>query len=288
MLDTPVLLAIINSWMIRKPRGVLIKDSKHEHSHVSASGRAARRSTNTQSLLNTPSCSCRIHEFTVPFHKHYRHLQKATWAVTSPGTWGNNIKEEFLLLHQKNREKMPKKLVLRSSQKMSSSVQMLDQLYNAMFWCDQHRPSQLCQKHLSAMGLPCIIHISPGKPELFGNVYPWDLLPVSGIVQFCPWTAFPPSQACMLVFLPVFSFSKSAFFTSHSSNTRNVASWQTDLLESPFFMNIWASGICCIYYLLQHDTSISSKLWQTNNIQKNINSHECSTSPHASWWILCF
>lgn len=128
------------------------------------------------------------------------------------------LKRNFCYYVRKTGEQMqvPKKLVMRRSQKMSGSVQVLDLLFNAVFWCEHHRPSQLCQQQPPAMGLLCTIHISPGKPELLGNVYLWDLLPVAGLVPFSPSTAFLASKPCALVFLPVFSFFKSLFFTSHS------------------------------------------------------------------------
>lgn len=58
------------------------------------------------------------------------------------------LKRNFCFYIRKTGEQtqVPKKLVMRSSQKMSSSVPMLDQLFNAVFWCEQHRPP--------AMGLP--------------------------------------------------------------------------------------------------------------------------------------
>lgn len=66
------------------------------------------------------------------------------------------LKRNFCFYIRKTGEQtqVPKKLVMRSSQKTSSSVQMLDQLFNAVFWCEQHRPSQLCQQQPPATGLP--------------------------------------------------------------------------------------------------------------------------------------
>lgn len=50
------------------------------------------------------------------------------------------LKRNFCYYIRKTGEQMqvPKKLVMRRSQKMSGSVQMLDQLFNAMFWCEHH------------------------------------------------------------------------------------------------------------------------------------------------------
>lgn len=114
---------------------------------------------------------------------------------------------------------VPNKLVMRSSQKMSSSAQMLEQLFSAVFWCERHRPSQLCQRQPPATGLPCTIRISSGKPEPFGNLRPRDLLPVSALAEFCPRPASLPAKTRARVLLPAFPFFKSLFFLLHILQT---------------------------------------------------------------------
>lgn len=98
--------------------------------------------------------------------------------------------------------------------------------------CDQHRLSQLCQQW-------DVLGNSDFRTSTQGN----SCL-VSGWVPFCPCSALLAPQICILVFLPVFSFFKSVFFTSHFKDKDIGISWQTGIAESPFFIKIWDSVIC--------------------------------------------
>lgn len=141
-----------------------------------------------------------------------RHRQKMTWDVASPGTWDKNVKEEFISASTSEKLGNKRKCLRNWLWEVARKWAVLSRCWSSSLMCEQHRLSQLCQQHPPAMGLPCTIRISPGKPELFGNLCPRDLLPVSALVEFCPCTAFLPVKTWALGFLPAFPFFKSLFF----------------------------------------------------------------------------
>lgn len=119
-----------------------------------------------------------------------------------------------------------KKMGVRSSQKMSRSVPVSSQVWSA-----------LTVTAVTAMGLPGKFRFHQENRTVGASTQGNSCL-VSGLVQFCPCSALLTPQICMQVFLPVFSFSKSVFFTSHFKDKHNGTSWQTGIAESPFFIKI--------------------------------------------------
>lgn len=147
---------------------------------------------------------------------------------------------------------------------------MLNQLspsVRAALWCCVLLWTAPTVTTVPAMGLLWKIQISSGKHNC-GSIYPRGLLSGFWLGSILPLSCFAYSPNLYAgIFLPVFSFFKSVSFTSPFKNKHNGTSWQTGIVESPWFIKIWDSVICylnSIYCVLQHFTKHS----QANNIQK--------------------
>lgn len=143
---------------------------------------------------------------------------------------------------------VPKKLTMRSSHQMSSSVQVLDQLLTAMV---QAVSRHCCASSNCLAGHP---YNSLGKQpaEPLSHIYWFSL---SGLGYVHPGAAFLVSISCALLFLPVFSFSEVPF-SFHILKTCIMPALRFTHLSASSLLKIWASKVCWICYLLQHDTQI--------------------------------
>jgi len=150
----------------KQPPGVLIKGLVHASAFTRE---CVRQGSEEQDKYSTPALHNPALFLQDPSSQHlcvsvtgtYRRRREMSQAQ---GLEVTTLERNFCFYIRKTGEQIqvPKKRVTRSSQKMSSSGQMLDQVFNAVFWCDQHRPSQLCQQQPLPTRPPRAIRIFAG------------------------------------------------------------------------------------------------------------------------------